>query len=140
MIRLQLIARTGTQMDVDDGPGVDLRTINSLYFNSINDVGQVAFAAHFVGGLQGFFVSNAVASADFDHDGDVDGRDFLVWQRGGSPAPRSTGNLSLWQEQYAAAGGSLTAAVQVPEPGTSSLLMLVAIAASAPLRCAPSRG
>jgi len=25
-------------------------------------------------------------SGDFDNDGDVDGRDFLVWQRGGSPA------------------------------------------------------
>jgi hypothetical protein len=130
---LQLIVRSGTQMDVDDGPGVDLRTINALYFSSINDVGQVAFAAHFTGGLQGFFVSNAVASADFDHDGDVDGRDFLVWQRGGSPAPFSAGNLALWQEQYAAAS-ELTAAVQVPEPG--ACVLLVILATLAPLRCA----
>jgi hypothetical protein len=125
---LQLIVRTGAQMDVDDGPGVDLRTINALYFNSINDVGQVAFAAHFSDGLQGFFVSNAVTSADFDHDGDVDGRDFLVWQRGGSPAPFSAGNLALWQEQYAAAS-ELTAAVQVPEPGAGVLLAVMAVAA-----------
>jgi hypothetical protein len=130
---LQLIARAGTQMDVDDGPGVDLRTISSLRFNSINDVGQIAFAAHFADGLQGFFVSNAVASADFDHDGDVDGRDFLVWQRGGSPAPYSAGNLALWQEQYAAAGGDLTAAVQVPEPGAIGMVVLMLLA---PLRCA----
>jgi hypothetical protein len=137
---LQLIARTGTQMDVDDGPGVDLRTINALYFNSINDVGQVAFAAHFAGGLQGFFVSNAVSSADFDRDGDVDGRDLLVWQRGGSPAPWSAGNLALWQEQYAAANGGLTVAVQVPEPGAIGMLLVVSIAAIAPLRCDSSRG
>jgi hypothetical protein len=37
----------------------------------------------------------APVSGDFDHDGDVDGRDFLVWQR--NP---SVGNLSDWQEQY----------------------------------------
>jgi hypothetical protein len=35
------------------------------------------------------------SSADFDLDGDVDGRDFMLWQR--NP---SIGNLSTWQEQY----------------------------------------
>lgn len=122
---LQLIARSGEQIDVDNGPGVDLRTISGLSLNSINDVGQVAFTA-LADGADGFFVSNALSSADFDHDGDVDGRDFLVWQRGGSPAPFSAGNLALWQEQYAAAGGELTAAVQVPEPGACVLLAIVA--------------
>jgi hypothetical protein len=130
---LQLVALSGEQIDVDNGPGVDLRTISGLSLNSINDVGQVAFTA-LADGADGFFVSNAVASADFDHDGDVDGRDFLVWQRGGSPAPRSEGNLALWQEQYAAASGGLTAAVQVPEPG--ACVLLVILATLAPLRCA----
>jgi hypothetical protein len=125
---VQLIAHTGMQLDVDNGTGVDLRTISTLYFNSINDVGQVAFAAHFTDGLQGFFVSNAVASADYDRDGDVDGRDFLVWQRGGSPAPRSAGNLALWREQYAAASGELTSAVQVPEPGIGVLMVFALLA------------
>jgi formylglycine-generating enzyme required for sulfatase activity len=37
---------------------------------------------------------------DFDHDGDVDGRDFLLWQRGGSPSPLSPGDLSDWQGNY----------------------------------------
>jgi len=26
---------------------------------------------------------------DFDEDGDVDGGDFLLWQRGGSPSPQN---------------------------------------------------
>jgi pimeloyl-ACP methyl ester carboxylesterase len=40
------------------------------------------------------------ASADFDDDGDVDGRDFLIWQRGESPDALSAEDLSLWQSQY----------------------------------------
>ncbi len=40
------------------------------------------------------------ATGDFDGDGDVDGRDFLFWQRGGSPMPFSGDDLALWQEEY----------------------------------------
>jgi hypothetical protein len=42
----------------------------------------------------------ASASGDFDNDNDVDGRDFLVWQRGGSPNSLSPGDLALWQQGY----------------------------------------
>jgi hypothetical protein len=52
---------------------------------------------------------------DFDSDGDVDGRDFLVWQR--NP---TVGDLADWQANYGAS--TLTASnVAVPEP--SSLVM-----------------
>jgi hypothetical protein len=40
------------------------------------------------------------ATGDFDNDNDVDGRDFLVWQRGGSPSSLSPGDLALWQQGY----------------------------------------
>lgn len=43
-------------------------------------------------------------TGDFDNDGDVDGRDFLVWQRGGSPNPLSSGDLADWQAGYAGGG------------------------------------
>ena len=59
---------------------------------------------------------------DFDLDGDVDGGDFLVWQRGGSPNPISAADLALWKANYAtavAAGGA------VPEPGTLGLALAV---------------
>ena len=39
-------------------------------------------------------------AGDFDADGDVDGRDFLVWQRGGSRTPLSTADLEDWQDHY----------------------------------------
>jgi hypothetical protein len=42
----------------------------------------------------------ASATGDFDNDNDVDGRDFLVWQRGGSPSSLSPGDLALWQQGY----------------------------------------
>jgi hypothetical protein len=66
-------------------------------------------------------------AGDFDVDGDVDGNDFLVWQRGGSPTPNSAADLATWKTNYAtavAAGGA------VPEPGS---ICLVAVAAGAGL-------
>jgi hypothetical protein len=41
-------------------------------------------------------------TGDFDGDGDVDGRDFMIWQRGGSPAPLSSNDLTDWQGNYGA--------------------------------------
>jgi hypothetical protein len=79
-----------------------------------------------------------VASADFDRDGDVDGRDFLMWQRGyGTLIDASladgdadgdgdvdTTDLAIYQNQYfpnALASGSVMAVV--PEPGSALLLV-----------------
>ena len=59
-------------------------------------------------------------NGDFDEDGDVDGADFLEWQR--NP---SVGNLFEWQNNYgmnAPLAANLTA---VPEPSTLLLAMLM---------------
>lgn len=53
---------------------------------------------------------------DFDSDGDVDGRDLLVWQR-----DQSVGSLTDWRENYGI--GALVDSFSVPEP-TSLLLVL----------------
>jgi hypothetical protein len=55
---------------------------------------------------------------DFDGDNDVDGRDFLAWQRGESPVAYSTADLQEWQNAY---GGALVGITAVPEP-TSALI------------------
>ena len=60
---------------------------------------------------------------DFDFDGDVDGNDFLIWQRGGSPNGINSGDLADWQAGYGAPITATSAAV--PEPGT--LLGLFAV-------------
>lgn len=76
-------------------------------------------------------------SADFDGDGDIDGRDFLLWQRGfglEGQTDNSAGDanfdgtvneldLAIWHEQYGTSPAELIVLL-VPEPGTSSLVLL----------------
>ena len=82
----------------------------------------LAFEANNLGTILQLQVVNAsVLAGDFDNDGDIDGRDFLIWQRGGSPTPLSAGDLTDWQSNYGT--GPLVAAVSaVPEPHTLWLL------------------
>jgi len=69
MGELQLIARTGGQIDVSDDPLVtDLRTISGLrsgqglfFSGAFNNRGQLAFTANFTDGTSGIFVSDLVA-------------------------------------------------------------------------------
>jgi hypothetical protein len=65
--------------------------------------------------------SELAPTGDFDFDGDVDGRDFLVWQRGESPDPLSAGDLDDWQANYGME--SHNASIAVPEPATFVLLV-----------------
>jgi hypothetical protein len=75
---LQLIVAAGSLIDVDNGLGVDLRTVSSVSmvanesFNggignedgvasAFNDRGQLAFSATFTDGSRGVFVSDVVA-------------------------------------------------------------------------------
>lgn len=62
---------------------------------------------------------------DFNGDGEVDGRDFLVWQRGGSSDPLSAGDLALWQANYGAA--ELATVAVVPEPSAGLLVVLAGL-------------
>lgn len=68
---LRMIIREGDTLDVDDGPGISLKTISTLSVATdvgmlahslrLNDAGQIAFPAIFTDGIRGIFVSNAVA-------------------------------------------------------------------------------
>ncbi|MCA9259780.1 MAG: hypothetical protein KDA61_11300, partial [Planctomycetales bacterium] len=83
--------------------------------------------------------------ADFDRDGNVNGADFLTWQRGRGIATGAIpaqgdadGNgavdhhdLSLWQAQFSGVNASKFA---VPEPASANLLVL-AVACSLAGRC-----
>jgi hypothetical protein len=75
--------------------------------------------------LIGLNSSSEGSPGDFDGDGDVDGRDFLVWQRGGSPSPLSSGDLAQWQNNYGV--GELAAVQAVPEPTGLMLLCVAAL-------------
>ncbi|QEG37245.1 beta strand repeat-containing protein [Bythopirellula goksoeyrii] len=59
---------------------------------------------------------------DFDFDGDIDGYDFIIWQRGDSPNPLSPSDLAAWHASY---GTSLVvASTAVPEPSTWIVLLM----------------
>jgi hypothetical protein len=75
----------------------------------------------------------AEENADFDGDDDVDGADFLTWQRGlGGAATLANGNangdgavdgadLAIWESQF---GTATPAAGAVPEPSSVCLLVV----------------
>jgi len=85
---------------------------------------------------------------DFNDDDRVDGSDFLVWQRGGSPDRLSAGDLSLWRTQFDNVGGATDVAAAappvVPEPAALHLAILgvagFGIAHSARGRCRRAPG
>jgi T5SS/PEP-CTERM-associated repeat protein len=81
-------------------------------------------------------------TADFDHDGDVDGNDLGVWKtsmEAGNGASGDAdgdgdsdgGDFLVWQRQFTGAASQLSAA-NVPEP--SSLLMALLAIGLAPIR------
>lgn len=63
---------------------------------------------------------------DFDFDGDVDGIDFLKWQRGESPTPNSAQDLMDWEQNYGAPS-MLAAITAVPEPAAMGLALFGAV-------------
>lgn len=69
------------------------------------------------------------SSADFDEDGDTDGDDFLVWQRGFGDTYDAS-DLALWESEYGST--SLTSSVAaVPEPTSWFLACAMALASVA---------
>lgn len=72
-----------------------------------------------------FDLSFANQPGDFDLDGDVDGRDFIIWQRGDSPNPLDADDLADWQTNFGS--GLITANTSVPEPSLSTMFLGLAI-------------
>ncbi|MEM9656946.1 MAG: choice-of-anchor D domain-containing protein [Planctomycetota bacterium] len=60
-----------------------------------------------------------VIPGDFDADSDVDGADFLAWQRGESPSALSFADLATWQENFGAAFLSPNS-TSIPEPSSTA--------------------
>jgi hypothetical protein len=68
-------------------------------------------------------VTDTTLLGDFDSDGDVDGRDFLAWQRGVSPDPFSATDLTDWQENYGTNNLLSGGLESVPEPHSILILL-----------------
>jgi hypothetical protein len=132
--------------DDDNDPATPEQTNDN--FNAL--LGVFRNDARFVEGLLGemyisskstgaiYLVSNSLPyDADFDADGDVDGRDFLTWQRNfnttagyGSDGDANhnglvdASDLAIWQDQCTSSGSELVAAQQIPEPASAIGLLV----------------
>jgi hypothetical protein len=99
-----------------------------LTFGSINrlfepDGDSLALSTADVGSIT---VSlSPAARGDFDADGDADGLDLLLWQRG-LGGTRSGGELATWRANFGAL--VLPSAMPVPEPATFGSLALAVLA------------
>ncbi len=63
---------------------------------------------------------------DFDQDGDVDGTDFLEWQRGFGTVYDAT-DLANWENNFGSTGAGIAAAATVPEPSSVVLFSLAGL-------------
>jgi hypothetical protein len=107
-------------------------------FGAINNNVATIYAMETNNGIEAFTLTldlPAVANADFNGDGLVDGADFLTWQQnlgttgGGTHATGDANNdgnvdqadLAAWQTQY----GTSPAVSAVPEPAAGFISMLV---------------
>ena len=81
----------------------------------------------FLGNLEWSLVP--LLPGDFDADGDVDGKDFLAWQR-----DPTVGEIADWRNSFSSTTGAATGAV-VPEPSAAILLLLGAGVSGICRRC-----
>jgi hypothetical protein len=79
-------------------------------------------------GVQLSVIAATQQPGDFNNDGIVDGRDLLLWQRGGSPNPGSASDLTQWKTNYGNSGLT-AAATAVPEPSSLVLIVLTSVLA-----------
>jgi hypothetical protein len=109
---LTMTASAGTIYFTTDGVtdprliGGGINSAASAYTGSVSLNGDVTVKARLRtssgawSGLVEATFNVANSPGDFDSDGDVDGRDFLRWQRGQSTTPLSSGDLADWRNNY----------------------------------------
>ncbi|NOZ40752.1 MAG: hypothetical protein GXP24_11075 [Planctomycetes bacterium] len=74
-------------------------------------------------------------SGDFDADGDVDGSDFLAWQRGEVSNPPSASDLSDWETNFGTVAPLAASSTAIPEPSS----LIIALLLSGLVTTIPSR-
>jgi hypothetical protein len=133
-----LAADKGAQLLGDGTPGKPATAAGRRVFFFLSDTGSFDLTADgfklFDAAIQ--WAAEEPASADFDADGDVDGADFTIWQRGlgttGTAQPINgdangdsnvnAADLAVWQAQFSGAPAS-AAVSAVPEPASAALIV-----------------
>lgn len=138
--QVTLAANNNSVYAQEDNPFLEFGISDNAGFGSLD----MDFLSYQVGVIAP--TAAPVENADFDGDGDVDGRDFLIWQRGfniGTTAAQGDANgdnmvngsdLQIWQDQFGT--NPLTATfASVPEPTALALGLLAALSLAIPGRC-----
>jgi hypothetical protein len=127
----------GGTLELTFAPGVDVatqsgRTIDLFDWTGVAPTGAFSVSSPYSWNLSNLYTTGEVTLAavpslpgDFDLDSDVDGIDFLAWQRGESPNPFSGTDLAAWEANYGIAAPLAEASAAVPEPGTVALALVV---------------
>lgn len=124
---LAFVTYHGTQFSVDGvdvtgtltpGVPVDVGVIDTLS-GVLADGTAFSYDFPASSGSTSLVLVEAASAGDFDMDGDVDGHDFLLWQR-----DPGVGSLSDWQANYGTP--SVANIASVPEPSGGMLLLLSA--------------
>lgn len=79
--------------------------------------------------------SAQIKDGDFDFDKDIDGEDFLLWQRGKSFVPHSAEDFAAWQANYGAPS-SLAFTQPLPEPSGALLVAMFVVVGTCRMRLA----
>ena len=104
-------------------------------FDQVPEIGDSLGSGVRFGGISygsdSVVVSLLATTGDFNRDGDVNGSDFLTWQRSGG----SDTSLADWQGDFGVGGSLASANLAIPEPTGAALLILaggLALAVSRP--------
>jgi hypothetical protein len=123
---LQLIASRGDVLDVDNGPGLDLRTIQRVGFTGhkaaqrFTDCGDALLHALFTDGTEGLFVVSPELPGDFNGDATVDAADYVIWRK----RDNSQVGYDMWRANFGQSAQGIAASSRlaaVPEPSVFSL-------------------
>ncbi len=138
-----------------DGPTVDALAGGARGFHSwIDESHELVFTfstdltrfgnVEFLSSLMHRAVLEAVSDpGDFNFDGQVDGADFLLWQRGGLSGELNADDLAQWRASYVGASTATPASTIVAEPSTAlialGVMTLLALTRRGALACVPRR-
>jgi hypothetical protein len=95
----------------------------TLRFISASSVSPITVADDVV-------LNNGTVDGDFDTDGDADGSDFLLWQRGDSPDGGTPAELLIWETNFGNVAGFAKLEVDLttnPPPAGDILLIDVGL-------------
>jgi len=116
--------------------GLDMITTAESNAGELVDLEDTEFSFAYIDFNSPPVAPGAGLEGDFDADNDVDGNDFLVWQRG-LGTTHDADDLADWRANFGMSTARTTAAgttAAVPEPATWTALILAGLAAAASRR------